>query len=77
MNKRLAKKHARQVARAKERVRHSEPDVRTPEQVTAAREASRAASGWPSDPRAHYSTRPSQSPAEPGVGDADKDVGGM
>jgi hypothetical protein len=43
MNKRLEKRHKRQVARAKERVRISEPDVRTPEQIKAAREASRPA----------------------------------
>jgi hypothetical protein len=42
MNKRLAKRHKRQVARQKEHVRLSEPDVRTPEQIKAAREASRA-----------------------------------
>jgi len=42
MDKRLAKRHKRQVSRAKERVRLSEPDLRTPEQIKAAREASRA-----------------------------------
>ena len=42
MDKRLAKRHKRQVARAKEKVNVSEPDVRTPEQIEAAREASRA-----------------------------------
>jgi len=41
MDKRLAKRHKRQVARAKEKVQVSEPDVRTPEQIEAAREASR------------------------------------
>ena len=41
MDKRLAKRHKRQVSRAKERVKLSEPDVRTPEQIEAAREASR------------------------------------
>jgi hypothetical protein len=41
MDKRLAKRHKRQVARAKERVKLSEPDLRTPEQIKAAREASR------------------------------------
>jgi hypothetical protein len=41
MDKRLAKRHKRQVARAKEKVRLSEPDVRTPEQIAAARAASR------------------------------------
>lgn len=43
MDKRLAKRHKRQVAREKERVRISEPDVRTPEERKAAREASRPA----------------------------------
>jgi hypothetical protein len=45
MDKRLAKRHKRQVARAKEHVKTSEPDVRTPEEIKAAREASRAAIG--------------------------------
>jgi hypothetical protein len=59
MNKRLAKRHKRQVARAKERVKVSEPDVRTPEQLAAAREASRAVPGLRSGPHAYYSTPPS------------------
>jgi hypothetical protein len=42
MDKRLAKRHKRQVARAKDRIKTSEPDVRTPEQIKAAREASQA-----------------------------------
>jgi len=41
MDKRLAKRHKRQVARARQNVKLSEPDVRTPEQITAARAASR------------------------------------
>ena len=41
MSKRLAKLHKRKVARARAQVRVSEPDVRTPEQIAAAREASR------------------------------------
>jgi hypothetical protein len=45
MNKRLAKRHKRQVSRERERVRLSEPDVRTPEQIQAAREASRPTGG--------------------------------
>ena len=45
MDKRLAKRHKRQVARAKENVKVSEPDVRTPEQIQAARDASRPAGG--------------------------------
>ena len=43
MDKRLAKRHKRQVARAKEHVKLSEPDVRTPEEIKAARDASRPA----------------------------------
>ena len=45
MNKRLEKRHKRQVARAREQVKVSEPDVRTPEQIKAAREASRPQAG--------------------------------
>ena len=41
MDKRLAKRHKRQVERAREKVKLSEPDVRTPEQIEAAKEASR------------------------------------
>jgi hypothetical protein len=56
MNKRLLNRHKRQVSRAKERVRLSEPDLRTPEQLTAAREASRAVASRRTDAHAHYST---------------------
>jgi hypothetical protein len=42
MDKRLEKRHKRQVARANKKVKLSEPDVRTPEQIDAARQASRA-----------------------------------
>jgi hypothetical protein len=45
LNKRLLKRHKRQVARAKEHVKMSEPDLRTPEEITAAREAGRSAGG--------------------------------
>jgi hypothetical protein len=61
MNKRLAKRHKRQVLRAKDRVKPSEPDLRTPEQVTAAREASRPALAR--RPQAHYVTPPGRSQA--------------
>ena len=56
MNKRLLKRHKRQVLRAKERVKLSEPDLRTPEQLRAAREASRPAGGRRNGPHTHYST---------------------
>jgi hypothetical protein len=42
MDKRLLKRHKRQVARARQHKQVSEPDLRTPEQVTAAREVSRS-----------------------------------
>ncbi len=64
MNKRLAKRHKRQVARAKERVKLSGPDVRTPEQLAAAREASRAVSGLRRAPHGYYSA-PSSNLAGP------------
>jgi len=54
MNKRLVKRHKRQVSRAKERVKLSEHDVRTPEQLRAAREATRPAVSRRNDPLAHY-----------------------
>lgn len=41
MDKRLAKRHKRQVLRSREKVRLSEPDLRTPDQMVAARLASR------------------------------------
>src|SRR5689334_19354084 len=65
MNKRLAKRHKRQVARAKVRLKLSEPDVRTPEQLAAAREASRSMSGLRSSPRAYYSAPPSNPAGAP------------
>jgi hypothetical protein len=45
MDKRIAKRHKRQVARAKLHSKTSEPDVRTREQIEAAREASRPDAG--------------------------------
>jgi len=55
MNKRLLKRHKRQVSRARGRVKLSEPDLRTPEQIKAAREASRPAGGWHTGPQTHSS----------------------
>jgi len=56
MDKRIQKRHKREVSRAKARVRLSEPDLRTPEQVKAAREASRPAAARRDGPQAHYGT---------------------
>jgi len=69
MNKRLLKRHKRQVSRAKYRSKLSEPDLRTPEQLTAAREASRAVVGRRTDRRPHYST-PSPNRAGPAASGA-------
>jgi hypothetical protein len=41
MDKRLEKRHKRQVARAQKKAKVSEPDVRTEDEIKAAREASR------------------------------------
>jgi hypothetical protein len=56
MTKRLLKRHKRQVSRAKTKVRLSAPDLRTPEQVKAAREASRPPGGRRNEPVPLYST---------------------
>ena len=60
MNKRLLKRNKRQTTRAKARVKLSEPDVRTPEQITAAKEASRPAGGWRNGPQALYPSHGTQ-----------------
>ena len=75
MNKRLEKRHKRQVARARERVKVSEPDVRTPEQLAAAREASRAVASRRTEPRAPYSTPPAQHAGSVTTTAAKADVG--
>ena len=75
MNKRLDKRHKRQVARGRERGKLSEPDVRTPEQLAAAREASRAVAGRRTDRRPNYAT-PAPNRAGPDASDpARGDVG--
>jgi len=56
VNKRLEKRHKRQVARTRERVKISEPDVRTPEELAAAREVSRAVGGRGTERRLNYAT---------------------
>lgn len=58
MDRRLMKRHKRQVSRAKEHKTLSEPDVRTPEEIKAAREASRATESR-SGGSAMHSTGPS------------------
>ena len=54
MNKRLDELHKRKVSRARERVKQSEPDVRTFEQLQADRESSRGVARF-NNPHAFYS----------------------
>jgi len=62
MNKRLEKRHKRKVSRKSKRLRQSQPDVRTPEQLRAAREASRSITGRGNNFRSPYSA-----PVKPGA----------
>ena len=57
MDKRLLKRHKRQVARAKAHVKLSEPDLRTPEQLRAAREASRPDSSRSNNSNMRYAAQ--------------------
>jgi hypothetical protein len=75
MNKRLLKRHKRQVARAHERVKLSEPDVRTTEQIQADREASRPAGGWRGGSSAGYSGPSVRNSAAPATGSQAKGDG--
>jgi len=76
MNKRIRKRFERQVSRAKHRVRVSEPDLRTPEQLTAARQVSRGVASRHHVPPAHYATpsiRNVPGPAAEGAPKAEKE----
>jgi len=72
MNKRLEKRHKRQVSRTRSRVRLSQPDVRTPEQIAAAREASRAVGIVRKNPHANYATPPSHAALSTGGADTEE-----
>jgi hypothetical protein len=63
MNKRILKRHERQVSRAKAGVGLSEPDLRKPGQFTAAREVNRSIAGRHSLPHAHYASPSIRNPA--------------
>ena len=65
MNKRLEKRHKRQVERERGKIKLSEPDVRTPEQIRAAREASQPAGGRRTGPAALYISPSSHAPVSP------------
>ena len=72
MDKRLAKRHKRQVSRARERGGESEPDVRTSEQVKAAREASRPNADRGGNDAVRSSLPSFRSGKAPGTGSASK-----
>ena len=72
MDKRLAKRHKRQVARKKEHVKLSEPDVRTPEEIKAARDASRPAAGHSTDTNSSSPVQSFRGGKAPGTGSAAK-----
>ena len=71
MDKRLQKRHKRQVARAKEHIKLSEPDMRTPEQIKAAQEASRPTAARRDGPLPHYSTPTVRGPVSGGSAKTD------
>ena len=76
MNKREQKKHERKVSRAKSRVKLSEPDIRTPEQLRADRDASRPAGGQRNSPLALFSAGSNRKQSGPaGHGAAKTDLG--
>jgi hypothetical protein len=71
-NKRLLKRHKRKVSRAKENVKLSEPDLRTPEQIKAARDASRATEGPGKGPSVHGAAGSFRNRTATGTGSAAK-----
>jgi hypothetical protein len=75
MDKRLAKNHQRKVARAKERIKISEPDVRTQEEIEAAREASRPEISRGANMKVGASSRPMRSNPANATGSAAKTDG--
>ena len=72
MTKRILKRHKRQVARAKARGRVSEPDVRTSEELKAAREASRPTGGGRNAPLAPHLGQSGRGHSAPPAGSAAK-----
>ncbi|MBE0659139.1 MAG: hypothetical protein IH602_15700 [Bryobacteraceae bacterium] len=72
MNKRLLKTHKRKVARQRDRAKQTEPDLRTPEEIKAAKEASRPAGGYGAGPTAFYSRSSAGGHANPASHSASK-----
>jgi hypothetical protein len=75
MDKRLAKRQKRKVERARAHVKLSEPDLRTPEEIKAAREASRPTGGRPGDTNVQASSGPVRSNRSTSTGSAAKTDG--
>ena len=73
---RLLKRHKRQVARAKDKVRLSEPDVRTQEQLEAARAASQPEGGWRKGVHPNYGKPPARKDPDPAAEGLAKPDGG-
>lgn len=71
MDKRLAKRHKRAVSRANINAKETEPDVRTSEQIQAAKDASRPAGGHVGDASARGSAASFRGGSKaPGTGSA-------
>ncbi|MEQ1949536.1 MAG: hypothetical protein ABL995_20260 [Bryobacteraceae bacterium] len=66
------KRHKREFSKTRGQVKLSEPDVRTPEQIKAAREASRPAGGRNDSTAAHMAPRGNQAGPTRGTGSAAK-----
>jgi hypothetical protein len=71
-SKRLLKLQKRKVARAKENKKLSEPDLRTPEEIKAARDASRATQGPGQGPNVQGNSGSVRSRTAVGTGSAAK-----
>jgi hypothetical protein len=67
MDKRLQKRHKRQVARAKAGAKPSEPDLRTAEQITAAKQAGRLSVDRRHDPLAQQASSAPSLRRQPGT----------
>jgi hypothetical protein len=72
ITKRLAKRQKRKVARAQEKVKTSEPDLRTAEEIQAAREASRTSEGRRINGAAPNAVTSFRGTKTPGTGSAAK-----
>jgi len=72
MNEKILKRHKLQVSCAKEPVRLPEPDLRTREQLNAARDVGRSVHSRNCVPHAHYAAPSIRNPAGPAAGSVPK-----